>query len=69
MNKRPPTYIVYSYQYVEMTRPRIDAIRRVHHDERDMDSLPPTVMRWTNVGAVNKREAIQIGRDILERQS
>ena len=59
------TYIVYSYRYNDMTRPRVDAFRRTHHDARDLDAMPPTVIRWVNVGALNKREALQCGRPLL----
>ncbi len=59
------TYIVYSYRYNDMKRTKVDAQRRTFKDARDLDSLPPTVIKWANVGADNKREAIAIGRPFV----
>lgn len=58
------SYIVYTYQYNNMRRPRIDAQRRTFRDARDFDALPPTVLEWANVAATNKREAIGCARGI-----
>ena len=60
------TYIVYSYHYNDMKRPRVDAQRRTYRDRRDLDSMPPTVIKWANVAADNKREAIAIGRPLVQ---
>ena len=51
MIRHDTTYIVYLYQYREMPRPAIGAVRRTYHNGRDLDSLPPTVIRWANVAA------------------
>lgn len=59
------SYLVYSYQYREMSSPKIDASRRVYRDRRDLDSLPPTVIKWVNVAACTKREAIATGKPLL----
>jgi hypothetical protein len=59
------TYIVYLYQYNTMRRPAVDAVRRTYHNGRDLDSLPPTVIRWANIAADSKREALRIGRPLV----
>ena len=61
------TYIVYLYQYREMKHPKIDAFRRVDR-HTDLDRLPPTVIRWANIAADTKREAITIGRPIVKAE-
>lgn len=62
---RDKTYIVYSYRYNNMVRPRVDAQRRTFKDHRDLDSLPPVVIKWVNVAADSKREAIAIGKRLV----
>jgi len=43
---------------------RIDAIRRRHHDPRDLQRLPSGAA-WKNVAAADKREAILVGTDLF----
>ena len=62
---RDTSYLVYSYRYNTMHRPRIDASRRIYKDRRDLDAMPPTVIAWANVAADTKREAIKIGRELV----
>ena len=61
------SYLVYRYRYREMKQPKIDAVRRIHHDRRDLDLMPPTVIAWWNIAATTKREAIQTGRSLIGR--
>ena len=60
-----PTYIVYSYQYHTMPKPQYGAFRRTFHDRRDLDSMPPTVIKWVNVAATTQREALQVGKPLV----
>ena len=53
-------YFVYSYQYNDMKRGRVDArrIERESGSTHTIDTLPPTVKQLHRVYANNKREAI-----------
>ena len=59
------SYLVFTYQYREMPKAKLDAQRRVYHDKRDMDFMPATIIHWANVVADTKREAVKIGRHML----
>lgn len=49
-------YLVYSFQYREMKKPKIDA--KFFKDESVWDTLPPTLIKSAFVNANNKKEAI-----------
>ena len=59
------SFIVYSYQYDDMPRPKIRAYRRFYGDRRDLDWMPPTVIRWANIGAISYRNAMQTARSLF----
>lgn len=63
-----PTYLVFTYQYNTMARPKLDAVRRTYHDRRDLDAMPPTVIKWWNVAATTKREAKTLGKSLAAQE-
>jgi len=52
-----------------MKRARVDAVRRVYRDKRDFDFMPATVIRFANIAACSKREAIRTGRPIVTAET
>ena len=57
-------YLVYQYQYREMRRPRVDAVRFDGMRMYDaVDLMPPTVKMFASVITNSKREAIKTFRE------
>ena len=69
VNANDRSYLVYLYQYNDMKHPKWGAQRRTYRDARDLDSLPPVVIRWWSVAAMTQREAIQTGRILNARRT
>jgi hypothetical protein len=69
MKRNDSSYLVFLYRYREMPRAKVGAVRRVYRDRRDYDFMPPTVIRFANIAACNKREAIRTGRPIVTAET